>query len=78
MKKTYTIKVTRRSWMEVTVDENASTDDVYDIAKRKVQSGKAKWDEPSFNIIAMDIDEKEENVKESSKFLPAEDPVLKK
>lgn len=78
MKKTYTIKVTRRSWMEVTVDDNASQDDVYDIAKRKVQSGKAKWDEPSFNIISIDIDSEAENVKESSKFLPAEDPILKK
>ena len=78
MKKTYTIKVTRRSWMEVTVDDNTSQDDVYDIAKRKVQSGKAKWDEPSFNIISIDIDSEAENVKESSKFLPAEDPILKK
>lgn len=76
MKKTYKVKVTRRAWLEVTADSSLSQQEIYDLAKEKTSKGKAKWEEPSFNIIDIRIDDSTDvDVKTKVTLLDAIDPL---
>jgi hypothetical protein len=57
MEKTYKIRAIRRAWVQVVADETVSQDEIYELAKEKVKKGKPQWEEPSFNIVEISIDD---------------------
>jgi hypothetical protein len=62
MKKRYTIKATKRAFLEVEADHELSQQEVYELAKEKVNKSKSvKWDEPTFNIIEINVDSSSES-----------------
>lgn len=63
MKKVYKIKAIKRTWIEVTADSSLSQDEIYELAKEKVSKRGVKWEEPSFSIVSIDIDDTAENTK---------------
>lgn len=78
MKKTYKVKATKRAWVEVVADDSLTQDEIYELAKEKATKGKVKWEEPSFNIIDIIIDDKVTGeVKPKVTGLEATDPLLK-
>ncbi len=78
MKKTYKVKATKRAWVEVVADDSLTQDEIYELAKEKTTKGKVKWEEPSFNIIDIIIDDKVTGeVKPKVTGLEATDPLLK-
>ncbi len=79
MKKTYKVKVTRRAWIEVTADDSLSQQEIYALAKEKVSKGKVKWEDPSFNIVDIQIDDSVNvSVKTKVSLLEAIDPLTNK
>lgn len=80
MKKTYTVKATKRAWLKIVADENATQDEIYELAKAKVTNGKPKWEEPTFNITRIHMDEVPEgiDVKTKVSLLRAIDPLTGK
>ena len=79
MKKTYKIKVIKRAWLEITADSNLSQDEIYELAKQKESKGKLKWEEPSFNIIDINIDDSVNvDVKTKIALMEAQDPLISK
>jgi hypothetical protein len=79
MKKTYKIKATKRAWMEIEADANLSQQEIYELAKKKATNGKLKWEDPSFNIIEITIDNnKEMDAKTKISLLKAIDPLTGK
>lgn len=79
MKKTYKIKVMRRAWLEISADSSLSQQEIYDLAKEKVTKGKVKWEDPSFNIIDIAIDDSvDAGVKTKIALLDAIDPLTNK
>ncbi len=79
MKKTYKVKVTRRAWIEVTADDSLSQQERYALAKEKVSKGKVKWEDPSFNIVDIQIDDSVNvSVKTKVSLLEAIDPLTNK
>ena len=63
MKKTYKIKAVKRTWIEVTADGSLSQDEIYELAKEKASKRGVKWEDPSFSIVSIDIDDTAENAK---------------
>lgn len=79
MKKTYKIKATKRAWIEITADSSLSQQEVYNLAKEKASKGRLKWEEPSFNIIDINIDDSvDANVKTKIALMDANDPLANK
>lgn len=79
MKKTYKIKATKRAWIEITADSSLSQQEVYNLAKEKASKGRLKWEEPSFNIIDINIDDSiDSNVKTKVAPMNAIDPLTNK
>ena len=79
MKKTYKIKATKRAWIEITADSSLSQQEVYNLAKEKASKGRLKWEEPSFNIIDISIDDSvDSNVKTKVAPMNAIDPLTNK
>ena len=79
MKKTYKVKATRRAWVEITADDSLSQQEIYALAKEKVSKGKVKWEDPSFNIIDIQIDDSVNvDVKTKVSLLEAIDPLTNK
>lgn len=79
MKKTYKVKATKRAWIEVTADSDLSQDEIYKLAEEKASKGKLKWEEPSFNIIEINIDDTSDvSVKTKIALLKAQDPLTNK
>ena len=79
MKKTYKIKATKRAWIEITADSSLSQQEIYNLAKEKASKGRLKWEEPSFNIIDINIDDSiDSNVKTKVAPMNAIDPLTNK
>ena len=79
MKKTYKIKATKRAWIEVTADSSLSQQEIYNLAKEKASKGRLKWEEPSFNIIDINIDDNVDvDVKTKIALMDAIDPLTNK
>jgi hypothetical protein len=79
MKKTYKIKATKRAWVEITADSSLSQQEVYNLAKEKASKGRLKWEEPSFNIIDINIDDSiDSDVKTKVAPMNAIDPLTNK
>ena len=79
MKKTYKVKAIRRAWVEITADDSLSQQEIYALAKEKVSKGKVKWEDPSFNIIDIQIDDSVNvDVKTKVSLLEAIDPLTNK
>lgn len=58
MKKTYTIKAIKKTFIQVTVeDDNVSKDIVYDLAMQKANSKSTKYEDAICNITKIDIDD---------------------
>jgi hypothetical protein len=83
MKKKYRIKATKRTWLEIECDSSLSQQEVYDLAKEKLKSNKkVEWEEPSLNIIEIQIDRSTEHSNVTAKtkinLLKAIDPLTNK
>lgn len=69
----------RRAWLEISADSSLSQQEIYDLAKEKVTKGKVKWEDPSFNIIDIAIDDSvDAGVKTKIALLDAIDPLTNK
>jgi hypothetical protein len=65
--------------MEIEADANLSQQEIYELAKKKATNGKLKWEDPSFNIIEITIDNnKEMDAKTKISLLKAIDPLTGK
>jgi hypothetical protein len=65
--------------MEIEADANLSQQEIYELAKKKATNGKLKWEDPSFNIIEITIDNnKEMDTKTKISLLKAIDPLTGK
>ena len=55
MKRTYRVKVIKRSYVEVTVDsEDMDQTQVYELVEDRLKTSKnVKWENPTFNIISI-------------------------
>lgn len=79
MKKTYKIKATKRAWIEIEADGDMSQKEIYELAKKKASNGRLKWEDPSFNILEITINEqKEMDSKSRISLLKAIDPLTGK
>lgn len=79
MKKTYKIKATKRAWIEIVADDSLSQKEIYELAKKKTSNGRLKWEEPSFNIIDINIDDSiDADVKTKVAPMNAIDPLTNK
>ncbi len=79
MKKTYKIKATKRAWIEIEADGDMSQKEIYELAKKKASNGRLKWEDPSFNILEITINEqKEMDSKSRINLLKAIDPLTGK
>jgi hypothetical protein len=77
MKKTYRIKATKRAWLDITADGSLSQEEIYNLAKEKAKDNKLQWEEPSFNIIDIQIDDKiTETVSSKVSFMKPVDPLV--
>jgi len=57
MKKTYTVKAVQRAWIEIEADSELSQQEIYELAAKEAEKGQLKWEETSFNIIDITIDD---------------------
>lgn len=79
MKKTYKIKATKRAWIEIVADSSLSQQEIYELAKKKASNGRLKWEDPSFNIIDINIDDSANvDVKTKVSLMDAVDPLTGK
>ena len=79
MKKTYKVKATKRAWIEIVADSELSQDEIYELAKEKESKGRLKWEDASFNIIDINIDDTiDTTVKTKVSLLEAIDPITNK
>lgn len=59
MKRTYRVKVIKRSYVEVTVDsEDMDQTQVYELVEDRLKTSKnVKWGDPTFNIVSITNDQ---------------------
>jgi hypothetical protein len=43
--------------MEITADSKLSQQEIYDLAKEKASKGRLKWEDPTFGIVEINIDD---------------------
>ena len=79
MTKTYKVKATKRAWIEITADKTLSQKEVYELASNEIENKDVEWEEPSFNIVDININDTEDiSGKSKVEFLKALDPLTNK
>ena len=73
-----TTTAVKRAWIEIEADGDVSSEEIYKIAAEKInKSRNVKWEEPTLNIIEINIDdEADANSKVDIKLLKAINPIL--
>lgn len=76
MTKTYKVKATKRAWIEITADKALSQKEIYELASNEIKNKNVEWEEPSFNIVDININDTEDiSGKSKVEFLKALDPL---
>jgi hypothetical protein len=80
MKKTYKIKAVQRAWIEIEADDSLTQKEIYELAKEYTKKNGLNWEDITFNIVKIDIDDTVLDVDINTKIslLKAIDPLTNK